>query len=131
MAFNEIKECCKGQNSLGASLTGKKINYVGKRHASRFLSDAYGKGIVRSQQESMNLRVGGIYHSVTSAKSFHAPSFVNFPGKDSLHWREAVYHNADYENTLGAVTVDWRNPQRRAPIMRNLVFHYGHRPRHN
>ena len=30
---------------------------------------------------------------------------------------------------LGAINVDWRNPQRRTPIMRNLVFLYGHRPR--
>ncbi len=29
---------------------------------------------------------------------------------------------------LGATSVDWRNPQRRTPVLRNLVFLYGHRP---
>ena len=47
MAFNEVKECCKGHHSLHQKLSGERVNYIGKRHASRLMSDAYGKGIVR------------------------------------------------------------------------------------
>ena len=30
---------------------------------------------------------------------------------------------------LGAISIDWRNPQRRTPVIRNTVFLYGHRPK--
>ena len=56
MAVNEVKECIKGHSALGQSLTGCHIGYVGKRHLGRFLTDAYGKGIVRGQVENTNLR---------------------------------------------------------------------------
>ena len=49
MAFNEVKECCKGHQELSQKLRGQSTSYVGKRHAMRLMSDAYGKGIVRGQ----------------------------------------------------------------------------------
>ena len=55
-AFNEVKEFCKGQHDLSGKVSKEKISYIGKRHASRFMSDAYGKGIVRGQAENTNLR---------------------------------------------------------------------------
>ena len=125
---NEVKEAIKGHKHLSASVHDKRPAYIGHRQVLRLCSDAYGKGIVRSQQESMNLRVGGKDHEVTSAEFFSTASFVQFPGKDFTNWRDVVYQNADYVEMLGAVTVDWRNPNRRTPIMRNLVFLYGHRP---
>ena len=56
MAFNEVKECCKGHQDLSAKLSGEPLSRVGKRHHGRILSDAYGKGIVRGQAENTNLR---------------------------------------------------------------------------
>jgi hypothetical protein len=114
---------------LQTTIHDKRPEYIGKRQVTRLCSDAYGKGIVRSNQESINLRIGGNDANVTSAESFHTASFVNFPGRDLTKWREAVYQNADYVEMLGAVTVDWRNPHRRTPVMRNMVFLYGHRNR--
>ena len=49
MAFNECKECCKDHRKLGEKLGNEPLNRVGKRHAMRIMSDAYGKGIVRAQ----------------------------------------------------------------------------------
>ena len=95
---------------------------------TRLCSDAYGKGIVRSQQESINLRIGGVDHDVTSAESFHTASFVQFPGQDLTRWREAIYDNASHVDMLGALGVDRRNSGRKMPMMRNTVFMYGHRP---
>ena len=46
MAFNEVKECCKGHRDLKERVAGQGIEYVGKRHATRLMCDAYGKGIV-------------------------------------------------------------------------------------
>ena len=55
-AVHEVKEWCKGQHELGATLRDEPPNYIGKRLMTRLMSDAYGKGIVRSQVESTNLR---------------------------------------------------------------------------
>ena len=52
MAFNEVKECCKGHQTLHEQLRGDRTSYIGKRHASRLMSDAYGKGIVRGMYGS-------------------------------------------------------------------------------
>ena len=82
----------------------KTPDYIGKRHMMRLCSDAYGKGIVRSNQESINLRINGTRDDVTSAESFHTASFVQFLGIDLVQWREAVYTN------------------------RTFVYLYGHRP---
>ena len=125
---NEVKECVKGHRHLQVSIKEKCPEYIGQRHMKRLCTDAYGKGIVRSNQESINLRIGGTEHNVTSAESFHTASFVAFPGVDFTRWREAVCENADYVQMLGAVSVDWRNSHRRTPTMRNLVFLYGQRP---
>ena len=71
---NEVKECMKGHRKLSADTVDKSPNYIGKRHVTRLCSDAYGKGIVRSQQESMNLRISGNEHNVTSAEMFSTHS---------------------------------------------------------
>ena len=33
MAFNEVKECCKGHDDLTTEVRGKGLHYIGKRHA--------------------------------------------------------------------------------------------------
>ena len=56
LAFNECKECVKGHRQLASDLKKESLNRIGKRHATRLMSDAYGKGIVRGQVENTNLR---------------------------------------------------------------------------
>ena len=43
MAFNKCKECCKGHRQLAENLRNEPLNRIGKRHATRLMSDAYGK----------------------------------------------------------------------------------------
>ena len=62
MAFNEVKECCKGHAELSLKLRGQSTNYIGKRHAMRLMSDAYGKGGFRSAVENWNLRLHHRHH---------------------------------------------------------------------
>ena len=69
MAFNEVKECCKGHARLGEKLSGEHVNTIGKRHATRLMCDAYGKGIVRGQVENTNLRA--------NAKSNDVDDFIS------------------------------------------------------
>ena len=80
MAFNEIKECCKGHRDLSYKLKGEAVNYMGKRHAMRLMSDAYGKGIVRGQVENTNLRAYNAEHAVTRAESFQTSLTTVFSG---------------------------------------------------
>ena len=44
MAFNEVKEWCKGHQPLSTRISQDCVNRVGKRHATRLMSDAFGKG---------------------------------------------------------------------------------------
>ena len=81
MAFNEVKECCKGHQKLGEKYQGEPINKLGKRFANRIMSDAYGKGIVRAQVENTNLRVYSQNVDVTSAECMHTCQTENFWGK--------------------------------------------------
>ena len=50
-AFNEVNGCCKGHTNLSQRVLsqGACANHIGKRHATRLMSDAYGRGIVRRQ----------------------------------------------------------------------------------
>ena len=67
MGFNEVKECCKGHVSMGEKIADKSLNYIGKRHMGRLMSDAYGRGIVRGQAENTNLRAYAKEYDVTLA----------------------------------------------------------------
>ena len=102
--------------------------YIGKRHATRLCSDAYGRGIVRSNQESTNLRVYSRDHDVTAAESFHTAQTVAMPGRDFTAWREAIFANKDHVEVLEKIQVDRRNPSRRTVAQKNIAFLYGHRP---
>jgi hypothetical protein len=82
----EVKECMKGHRRLQRDICDKRPEYIGKRQVLRLCSDAYGKGTVRSNQESINLRIGGIDENVTSAESIHTASCVNFPGRDLTNY---------------------------------------------
>ena len=80
MGFHEIKEFQKGHIALHATLTDADLNSSGKRHASRLLSDAYCKGLVRGQVESCNLRANHIEGQIVAAERLSTTGFVMFPG---------------------------------------------------
>ena len=84
MAFNEVKECCKGHVDLGSQVAGKTLKYIGKRHMTRLMSDAYGKGIVRGQAENTNLRANAKESDVTHAETFRTSRTENFYGREYL-----------------------------------------------
>ena len=124
---NEVKESIKGHRTLHDSICTKRPEYIGKRHVTRLMSDAYGKGVVRSNPESINLRVYAKEHDVTSAECFHTAQTIVFPGRDVTAWREAIHANSDYVKMLQCVAVDRRNPFKRTLVAKNLVYLYGHR----
>jgi hypothetical protein len=68
-AYNEVKELKKGHHALAEKMRGRTPSYIGHRHATRLLSDFYGKGVVRSAQEAANLRAYADARGVTAAES--------------------------------------------------------------
>ena len=130
MAFNEIKECCKGLQDLSSRIGGERINYVGKRHASRLMSDAYGKGIVRGQVENTNLRVNGKDNAVTHAETFRTCQTETFFGREYMNMVELLNDRQSPGGKAAFGEVDFRNPRRRKITVRDVATLYGQRPRH-
>ena len=127
---NEVKEHVKGHQRVSEDTAGRRPAYIGKRHVTRLCSDAYGKGIVRSNQESTNLRVYARYHHVSDAEPIHTAQTGCMPGRDLTSWREAIFAQIDQVKVLQATSVDRRNPARNTAVLKNDAFMYGHRPQH-
>ena len=85
MAFHEIKEFQKGHQQLQSNYHQEPLEKLGKRHVTRFLSDAYCKGIVRGQVECCNLRAYNNPASVVAAERISTAAFCSFPGRAFLH----------------------------------------------
>ena len=80
-SFSEIKEFMEGHHALASTFQSARVGYVGHRHATRILSDCYGKSVVRSQQESANVRLNSRKHDVTVSESIKTTLFVAMPGR--------------------------------------------------
>ena len=76
MGFHEIKEFQKGHVALHANLKDAGVQTIGKRHANRFLSDAYCKGLVRGQVECCNLRANHVDGQIVAAERVSTAQFL-------------------------------------------------------
>ena len=86
MGFAEIKEFQKGHEQLHAQLQStRSLDDVGKRHATRFLSDAYLKSVVRGQVECCNLRAEHRDSTVVAAERIATAAFESLSGADFVH----------------------------------------------
>ena len=131
MAFNEVKECCKGHTDLNQSLHGERVNYIGKRHATRLMCEAYGKGIVRGQVENTNLRANFKDNDVTHCKTFRTCQTESFFGREYLSLVERLTDKKKTERSAIFGEVDGRNPQKKKVTFRDVAVLYGHRPTHD
>ncbi|CAL1148725.1 unnamed protein product [Cladocopium goreaui] len=131
MGHGEIKEFQKGHEQLYAQHGWKCLDDVGKRHANRFLSDAYLKGVVRGQVECCNLRAHHREHAVVAAERIATTTFESFPGAAFAEF-VAMYHSeAASASATKRTTTKWT--RRQASGVRHLgavdiVQVYGHRP---
>ena len=131
MGHGEIKEFQKGHEQLHAQHGGKSLDDVGKRHANRFLSDAYLKGVVRGQVECCNLRAHHREHAVVAAERIATTTFESFPGAAFAEFVAAYHHEAASTSATKRTTTKWT--RRQASGVRHLgavdiVEVYGHRP---
>ena len=95
MGYHEIKEFQKGHVALHASLEKSSMQTIGKRHASRLLSDAYCKGLVRGQVECCNLRA---YHRdgpIVDAERITTAKCEVFPGGAYVQALDELLGQAD------------------------------------
>ena len=83
-SFNEVKEAKKGHHALAEKINDKRTSYIGHRHVTRILSDYYGRGIVRSNQESTNLRAYSQAGDVTAAETIKTNKNTNLPAAGAL-----------------------------------------------
>ena len=103
---------------------------MAKRHASRLMSDAYGKGIVRGQAENVNLRVNARDDDVTHAEALKTSLTDAFHGGEYIRVIERLNDNTEAKGGAIYAQLDGRNPKRKTVKFRNVAELYGQRPNH-
>ena len=98
---------------------------------TRFMSDAYCKGIVRGHAECSNLRVY-VTEDAASAERITTTQYVSFPGHDLLRYAELAAKAATDRQQRGtATTLGTRQntPKQRQVTEQNVAEFYARRPR--
>ena len=131
MGHGEIREFQKGHQQLHIQHAKKPVEDIGKRHANRFLSDAYLKGVVRGQVECANLRANHREATVVSAERIATTSFETFPGAAFANF--VTQYTGEGENNLSGRRTSVKWTPRQGSGARHLgnvdiVQVYGHRP---
>ena len=110
-------------------LTGEATNYIGKRHAMRFMSDAYGKGIVRGQVENTNLRALHDPRNILSAETFRTAMIQAFYGREFLDLVGRLCHRKAATKRPQYFAWDLRNRSKARLTLRDICVLYGYRPK--
>ena len=129
MAFNEMKECCKGQKTLAENIKQEPLQCQGKRHATRLMNDAYGKGIVRGQVENTNLRAYSKDNDVTPAESIKTCEPASFFGSNYVDVIQRLNDRVLAGRNTILAEVDMRSHNYRKVTFRDVAKLYGERPR--
>ena len=129
MAFNEVKECCKGHTTLALNVAREPINTQGKRHAIRLINDLYGKGIVRGQVENTNLRAYYKKGDITVAEAIMTSGSIGFYGRNYVDVVEALQDNILKPNSTKLVEIDARSKKKGKITFRDVAILYGQRPK--
>ena len=128
--FQEVKEHIKGHHSMPQTVAKEQRTpaYLGKRHAARILSDAYGKDVVRSQQERTNLNANAKDIDPTAAETIRTSQREPFPGNELLAYIEnRVPHGKREKYVRGEL--DRRDPLCKQWVQRDVARMYALRPR--
>ena len=129
MAFHEIKEMQKGQQRLQQSMQREPVEKIGQRTATRFLSDAYCKGIVRGQVECCNLRAYQKGSCVVAAERISTAAFCSFPGRALLQAVNVAVGEEAVGNSGSRYVWGKTGPGGRQSLREvNPAHAYGHRP---
>ncbi|CAE7580167.1 unnamed protein product [Symbiodinium sp. CCMP2592] len=131
MAFLELKELQKSHAAVAEQTKAKGLAYQGKRHMTRFMSDAYCKGIVRGHAECSNLRCYAT-EDAASAERITTTQYVSFPGHDFLRHAElAANAMTARDHRITATTLGKKRPalKQRQVTEHDIAEFYARRPR--
>ena len=129
MAFHEIKEMQKGQQRLQQSMQKEPVEKIGQRTATRFLSDAYCKGIVRGQVECCNLRAYQKGSCVVAAERISTAAFCSFPGRALLQAVNVAFDEEAVGHSGSRYVWGKKGPGGRQSLREvSPAQAYGHRP---
>ena len=128
MAFNEVKECCKGHQNLTEELGTTELQTIGKRHHLRLMSDAYGKGIVRGQVENTNLRAYHKKNAVTHAECIKTCQIEAFFGREYIQTIELLNDKKTQDSGKQMFHIDRRNRWKKRITLKDVSVLYGQRP---
>ena len=108
----------------------RSASYVAHRHITRLLSDLYGKGIVRSAQESVNLRAYADARDVTAAESMKTSKTAMVPGFDVVRLVERECGVESERSGPGRCHLerDGRRVRKPRVVSKNPAFLYAMRP---
>ena len=130
-SFNEVKEAKKGHHALADKIGDKRISYIGHRHVTRTLSDYYGRGIVRSNQERTNLRAYCRPQNVTSAEAINTNKNVILPAAAAFKLVERKNGCvAEGENDPSRIRMEYddRDVENIRIVAKSSAYLYGFRP---
>ena len=127
-----MKEAKKGHHALAEKISDRRISYIGHRHVTRILSDYYGRGIVRSNQESTNLRAYSRTEDVTAAEAIKTNKKVNLPAAGALNLVERMNGCAatdcKHETNKIRMEYDDRDKSNIRMVSKNAAYLYAFRP---
>ena len=116
---------------MAEKISDKRTSYIGHRHVTRILSDYYGRGIVRSNQESTNLRAYSRTEDVTAAEAIKTNKNVNLPAAGALKLVERMNGCAgtDYKNNSNKIRMEYddRDKKNVRVVSKSRAYLYGYR----
>ena len=129
MAFAELRELQKGHQELARQASARGLAKQGKRHVTRFLSDAYCKGVVRGQAECCNLRA--FYHEsdCAAAESIKTSLITPFQGRDFLRIVELAAEGMTARARKISVSAMGRAARQQQLSERDIAQFYARRPK--
>ena len=134
MAFAELKELQKGHARLAEQTKDRGVEYQGKLRMTRFLSDAYCKGVVRGQAECCNLRCHYKDGEAACAERMTTTQYVAFPGRDFLRYADlAIAGESEHRRRVTAMSLGRSKyvPRQRQLAEREPAEFYARRPRNS
>ena len=131
VALHEIAEWMRGQRQLGKDLAGATAAYQGARHAKRFMSDAYGRGTVRTGVEVANLLTRSRPYEVTAAETIKTAPTEAFPGQAFVRRLESCTGaTSDGRPQRQQIVLDKRDKRSKVLTVKDVDIFYGYRGWH-
>ncbi len=125
VAFAFCFKYCTGMPGMDGLPLAKRM----KRHTMRILSDSYGKGVVRSQAESCNLRLYSDELDVVAAEAIRTTVFSFMPGQNLVDMFERVRNMEGVEETRSTMLKTNRYGHRKQRLsLKNQARYYDLRP---